>query len=60
MSALHAGFLASARSALSRRRDRCAQHKAGGEAYIVTTKDATITGGLTNMEDNMDFGQEWS
>ena len=60
MSALHAGFLASARSALSRRRDRYAQHKADGEAYIVTTKDATITGGLTNMEDNMDFDQEWS
>ena len=60
MSALHAGFLASARSAHSRRRDRCAQRKAGGKAYIVTAKDAIVTGGLTNMEDTMDFGQEWS
>ena len=26
----------------------------------LAAKDAIVTGGLTNMEDTMDFGQEWS
>ena len=58
MSALHAGSSRAPGWRTPRHRDRCEQHKADGEATIVTAQNEIIAGNYINLAHTMNFDKK--